>query len=141
MSKTSDAVKIALISGLVSILPALITVSVQWKAGAAEEKARIEAEAAEAAKDREALPKAVEGVFDKIKFKTLSASVPYNGDGTSRTDKEPGKGYLEADVCVLTKVSSYGGASKTCSLTRSEEGWVLIATARKATASCEAIRY
>lgn len=139
----SDAVKIALISAICSVITALITalvtVSVQWRAAEKQEQVEHKAEAKEASKEFSALPKAGAGDTGKIIFRPLSARVEYNEDGKSRTDKDPSEGSIEADICLLTTVSSYGGASKSCSLTQTERRWSLVSTGRKATSTCQAI--
>ncbi len=129
-----DAVKIALISGVVSIITALITASVQWQAAEKQEKVEVQKEADQA--ENEVLPAAkAKGAV----LETLSAGVSYNKDGKPKTNRDPEKGWVKADICVLTTVSSYGGASKACTLAQNEEGWALTATGRKATSTCRAI--
>lgn len=44
----------------------------------------------------------------------------------------------DMDICILSTISSYGGATKLCSLSKTETGWLLTASQRKATVNCTA---
>lgn len=134
--RMNDAVKIALISAVCSIITALITASVQWKV--VEDK-KVE-EIQEDTKDQpqKALPPISATTPGEAPIRALFAQVKYNDNGKTDSSRDPSSGFVHADICVLTMVSSYGGASKTCNLAREEGGWSLTATARKATATCRA---
>ena len=135
----NDAVKIALISAVCSVITALITASVQWKAAESQERTETKVEAKQADETLAELPAAGPGTVNGMSLRTLSAKVDYKNDGKTRSNKDPSDGFLSADICVLTSVSTYGGASKSCNLSRTDDGWSLVATGRKATVSCKAV--
>lgn len=65
---------------------------------------------------------------------TRATSDATNGDKV--TDSE---GPIAADICMLTRVSIYGKTTKGCALTQAQEGWTLVASARKSTTECQAV--
>lgn len=65
---------------------------------------------------------------------SIAATVKYDSEAdTDRRDP------MKADLCVLTSVGSYGGATKGCTLTKTDKGWVLVSNGRKATSTCQAM--
>ena len=126
----NDTIKVALIAGLVSVICAGIAASVQWTRYLNDQREKA---------DPENVPDKPIVADDKGLSRTLYARVLYKDSDKTISAQDPTTGGVKADVCVLTTVSSYGGASKTCSLSHKDEGWVLTATARKATATCGAV--
>lgn len=141
----TNNVRIALISGVTSIITALIAAGATvWanEKGRADEH-RKEAEIAEktltsdlnaaAARTAESSEEAAVGAHEVSHLEPMTATV--TSDDRPRTNQA---GPVKADICVLTNVGSYGGATKGCTLTREENGWVLVANARKSTSTCQA---
>jgi len=64
----------------------------------------------------------------------ITAKLDYGEGRSSASTRAP----EDADICLLTTVSSYGGASKSCSLKVEDNRWILVASGRKASVNCEA---
>lgn len=131
----SDSVKVALISSLTSVLVALITVIGAAMLKDAKEREDIPKEAKDILPDPVtfaplASPESAESI---VKLETFVVSVDFNDSAKTTSTPE-----IDRDICVLTAVASYGGATKGCSLVKSAGGWVLKANGRKATSTCEA---
>lgn len=132
--------KNTLIAGVVSIITALIaagaTVWATERGKTADLKQEEKAATEELASNANAAANQTEraseaAAHDPIFVTTLTVTAE---DGT----KSDPKGPVKADLCVLTSVGSYGGATKGCTLTRGDGGWRLVANARRATSTCQA---
>lgn len=134
VGEANGGVRIATISAVTSVITALIAAGATvW---ATEQKRQsTDEERAQQAEQVLATPSDAEepSLGSPTVLRTMSATVTYDDD--PRTDRE---GPVKADLCVLTSVGSYGGATKGCTLQHEAEGWVLVANGRKATANCQA---
>lgn len=136
-------VRISLIGAVAGILSALIaagatvwaTHTVNRKEGIQVEKestSNLEASADQTAQSSKA---AATGGHEIVYVKSMTATVTSeHGPRTAPSPEAPAK----ADLCVLTSVGSYGGATKGCTLTRGNDGWMLVANARNSTSTCQA---
>lgn len=137
--------KSTLIAGAVSIITALIAAGATvWatergkttdreqeeKAATAELTSRANAAADQTERASEA---GAAGAHDPVYVRSMTATVTAEGSPKSNTE-----GPVKADLCVLTSVGSYGGATKGCTLKLGNDGWTLVASARKATSTCQA---
>jgi hypothetical protein len=134
VGEANDGVRIATISAVTSVITALIAAGVTLWVTDAQRQNR-EEQRAQQAETVLATPSEAEepSVGGPSVLRTMSATVSYDDD--ARTDRE---GPVKADLCVLTSVGSYGGATKGCTLQYDAEGWVLVANGRKATSNCQA---
>jgi hypothetical protein len=127
----------ALIAAVTALLVAGATVWVIEKGKRTEDEqdakgARQELEAA-ADQIAQASVAGAAGAHDPIYVKSMTAIVTAGGEPNTAQD-----GPVKADLCLLTSVGSYGGATKGCTLTRGNEGWKLVANARRTTSACQA---
>jgi hypothetical protein len=130
-------VRIALIGAVAGIITALITAGTTvWaneNRNEDENRQQAEIDAASTATAQTAeLPEVAMASTHEVGYVGPLAATVTSDDGV-RTDQD---GPVKADICVLTGVASYGGATKGCTLTKEDSGWVLVANARKATSRC-----
>ena len=146
--KTSPALRIALITAVTSIVTAFITAGTTIWLASKSEAAAIQVQSKEQEK---ALTEPLKGVpalivnpepvkddvavgSREIVIRPMTATASFADRAV--TDRE---GPVKADICVLTSVGSYGGATKGCTLTKTNDGWVLVANGRNSTSACQAM--